>query len=180
MPPAVTPSVEANLSVETWHVQALTKDHRRDNFDCGEPSLNDYLQKFVSQDAKRSLTRAFVLSRPTELQVMGYYTLSALSVHRDRFPGEQAKKLPRYPIPAVLLGRLAIDRSAQGKKLGEHLLIDALKRTATASATIGVYAMIVEALHERAAAYYANFGFITLQEQPLTLFMPMETILQLP
>ena len=89
-------------------------------------------------------------------------------------------KLPRYPIPAVLLGRLAVDRSVQGKKLGEYLLIDALKRVAAASATIGVHAVVVDALNERAAAYYLGFGFAAFHGHPLTLFLPLETVLKLP
>ena len=173
-------NVGVNLSAEIWRVQALEKSHRRENFDCSDPDLNEYLQRFVSQDSKRSLTRAFVLVQAENQTVRGYYTLSATNIQREKFPTDQVKKLPRYPIPAVLLGRLAIDSSLQNQGLGEYLLIDALKRVALASATIGVYAVMVDASSDRAAAYYRSFGFIALAEQPRTLFLPMETILQIP
>ena len=88
--------------------------------------------------------------------------------------------MPHYPIPAVLLGRLAVDRSVQGKGLGEFLLVDALKRVAAASQTIGVHAVLVDALHEAAAAFYAAYGFVPLVDRPLTLFLPLATVRRLP
>ena len=173
-------SAEAHLLDETWRVQALAKTHRREGFDCSDQTLNEYLLRFVSQDSKRALTRAFVLVKGRGQTVQGYYTLSATNIQRERFPTEQAKKLPRYPIPAVLLGRLAINNNLQGQGLGEYLLIDALKRVRMASVTIGVHAVMVVALSDRAAQYYRNFGFIALAEQPRSLFLPMETIVQIP
>ncbi len=174
------PSAEANLPDDRWRVQAWSKAHRREGFDCGEPTLNEYLHQFIGQDTRRSLTRSFVLTRKDELRVFGYYTLSAFSIERERFPVELIKKLPRYPIPAILLGRLAVDQLMQGQRLGAYLLIDALKRIAAASATIGVYAVVVEALHDRAAAFYRDFGFTALNEQRHTLFLPMETVVNIP
>lgn len=166
-----------------WLIQALVKEHQRKGFDCGDTDLNDYLAHFVSQDSKRSLTRAFVLiqdeAQEKDTLVRGYYTLSATNIQREKFPTEQAKKLPRYPIPAVLLGRLAVSNQLQGKGLGAFLLVDALKRVARASATIGVYAVLVDASSEKAAQYYQDFGFIALNDQPRTLFLPMETIAQI-
>jgi GNAT superfamily N-acetyltransferase len=169
-----------------WQVEALSKEHQRQDFNCGDLELNGYLQRYVHQDSKRSLTRAFVLiqtdvhgTRPKDPATKGYYTLSATHIQREKFPTEQAKKLPRYPIPAVLLGRLAVDHQLQGKGLGAFLLVDALKRVARASATIGVYAVMVDASSDRAAQYYQDFGFLTLKDQPRTLFLPMDTVLQI-
>jgi GNAT superfamily N-acetyltransferase len=167
------------LPIEVWRVQALEKAHRRDGFDCGDAALNEYLLHYVGQDTRRSLTRAFVLTRDGEPDVHGYYTLAATSVSREKFPERQALKLPQYPIPAVLLGRLAVARSVQGCGLGEHLLIDALKRVARASATIGVHAVLVDAKTEHASLFYRRFGFAPLPEQARTLFLPMATVLQL-
>lgn len=153
--------------------------HDRKGFVCGEPSLDEYVSRYVTQDIKRSLTRAFVLVQEGNRGVQGYYTLSATQIQRERFPAEQARKLPRYPIPAVLLGRLAVEQALQGKGLGEFLLIDALKRVALAAETIGVYAVIVVALNERAARFYSGYEFIPLPDTPHTLFLPLETIRQL-
>lgn len=167
-----------------WLVSALAKPHGRSTFECGEALLDEYIRRYVSQDSQRSLTRAFVLTGEVgagdESRVLGYYTLSAASIARERFPAEQAKQLPHYPIPAVLLGRLAVDRSVQGRGLGEFLLVDALKRVAAASQTIGVHAVLVDALHEAAAAFYAAYGFVPLVDRPLTLFLPLATVRRLP
>lgn len=170
----------AEASASAWHVEPLVKAHQRKDFDCQDADLNAYLQRFVTQDTKRSLTRAFALLRDGDPTVWGYYTLSATHIQREKFPTQQAKKLPRYPIPAVLLGRLAIDRRRQGQGFGAYLLVDALKRVARASATIGVYAVVVDASSDKAAQYYRDFGFIDLPEQARSLFLPMETIVQLP
>jgi GNAT superfamily N-acetyltransferase len=169
-------------AVAPWQVAALDKGHQRGAFECGESSLDDYIQRYVTQDAKRSLTRAFVLTGggAEPARVLGYYTLSATNIACERFPAQQAKKLPRYPIPAVLLGRLAVDRSVQGKGLGEYLLVDALKRVAAASMTIGVHAVMVDALHHAAAAFYAAYGFVPLADSKLTMFLPLDTARQLP
>ena len=164
----------AALGDEFWSVDALSSRHDREGFACGEASLDEYIARYVTQDIKRSLTRAFVLTREGEAAVLGYYTLSATHVQRERFPTKQARKLPRYPVPAVLLGRLAVTRALQGKGLGEFLLIDALKRVAFAAETIGVHAVLVEALNERAAGFYRAYGFIPLAHTPLMFFLPLD------
>lgn len=164
-----------------WQVSALTRRHDRGAFECGEAALDEYIRRYAGQDGQRSLTRTFVLTGAgDESKVLGHYTLSAASIARERFPAQQAKKLPRYPIPAALLGRLAADRSVQGQGLGEFLLVDALKRVAAASQTIGVHAVMVDALSPAAAAFYAAYGFVPLADRTLTLFLPLETVRQLP
>jgi GNAT superfamily N-acetyltransferase len=168
------------LSADSWQIQSLGTNHQRAHFDCGEASLNEYLRQYVTQDAKRSLTRAFVLTSTNSKKVLGYYTLSAASIQRERFPAAQAKKLPRYPIPAVLLGRLAVDAALQGQGCGEFLLVDALKRVGQAAATIGIHAVLVDAFSDRAAKYYQSFGFIPLTSPVRTLFLPIEVIENLP
>lgn len=166
-------NVRVHLLAEVWRLEGLAKTHRRENFNCSDEVLNAYLHRFVGQDSKRSPTRAFVLVNGKDQAVQGCYTLSASNIEREKFPTEQAKKLPRYPIPAVLLGRLAIANTLQGEGLGEYLLIDALKRVRMASATIGVYAGMVDASSDRAAGYYRSFGFIALAAgQPRSLFLP--------
>jgi hypothetical protein len=97
-----------------WLVSAFdSKAHDRTAFSCGAPELDRYLREHASQDIKRDIARVFVAVRPEATTVCGYYSLSATSFQRDELPAEQAKKLPRYPVPAVLLGRLAVDHDAQ-------------------------------------------------------------------
>lgn len=91
-------------------------------------------------------------------------------------PVDIIRKLPKYPIPAVLLGRLAVDQSMQGKKLGAILLVNAMKRALLASATIGMYALVVDAKNEKAQSFYQHFGFLPLVDQAMRLFIPLDTI----
>ena len=92
---------------------------------------------------------------------------------------EQARKLPRYPVPAVLLGRLAVDRTAQGSGLGEFLLMDAMCRTLLATQVMAVHAMVVDAKDASAARFYRKYGFLAFPNNTQRLFLPMATIRQL-
>jgi hypothetical protein len=106
----------------SWQVVAFdSKVHDRTAFSCGTPELDRYLREHASQDIKRDVARAFVVLRPEITTVCGYYSLSATSFQRDALPAQHAGKLPRYPVPAVLLGRLAVDRDTPGSGLGEFL-----------------------------------------------------------
>ena len=133
------------------------------DFDCGEQTLNEYLQRYASQDIKRGVARAFVAT-PQELpdRIAGFYTLSASSIAAEIIPEKLRKKLPRYPVPVALLGRLAVDKSFHGRGLGSILLVDACKRVNTASASLGVAAIVVDAKSAKAAAFYQHFGFVEL------------------
>ena len=102
--------------------------------------------------------------------------LEAGQVERASFPPAITKKLPKYPIPVVILGRLAVDHTVQGKNLGERLLQDALDRCLTASSSIGIYAIVVDAINERARTYYEKFGFLPMVDSPLRAFLPLVTI----
>ena len=159
-------------------IAPLGKQHDRKSFDCGEPSLTQYLHQYASQDIRRRVNRVFAASPPdAPRQVIGYYSLSAGGLDATDLPEEFRRRLPRYPIPVVLLGRLlAVAKSHQGKGLGSILLADALQRIAQASQVMAVYAVIVDALNDRAAQFYRRFGFIPLPSQPLKLFLPMESV----
>jgi GNAT superfamily N-acetyltransferase len=158
-------------------ISALNKSHQRKSFDCGELSLNQYLHQYASQDIKRRINKVFVASPPeTPQQIIGYYSLSAGSLDANDLPDDLSRRLPRYQVPVVLLGRLAIDKSHQGQGLGAILLVDALQRIAQATQVLAVYAIVVDALNNRAAEFYQQFGFISLPSQPLKLFLPMNSI----
>ena len=155
-------------------IAALNTGHLRKAFDCGEPSLNSYLQRYARQNIKHRINRVFVAT-PINLEktIVGYYTLSAGSINVDDLPPEQKRRLPQYPVPVALLGRLAIDKQYQGQRLGSILLADAVQRVEQASEVLAVYAIVVEALNTSVAEFYQTFGFIPFNNQPLKLFLPM-------
>jgi len=149
-----------------YSIAPLGSNVDRAAFTCGEPALDDYLQRHASQDVKRGVARVFVacpVGQPQ--QVAGYYTLSAASVSVQTLPEAWRKKLPRYPVPVALLGRLAVSQQTQGMGLGSILLADACKRVAAASQTLAVAAIVVDAKNEEAAAFYRHFGFLELPGQ---------------
>jgi GNAT superfamily N-acetyltransferase len=108
-----------------YHIEPLSPQHDRAAFDCGEPSLNDFLHRYARQNDEKGLGRTYVAVLPDERHIYGYYTIASGSLQFDTIP----EKLPRYPIPVVLLGRLAVDQEAKGQGLGKALLADALKRS---------------------------------------------------
>ncbi|OAI02941.1 hypothetical protein A1353_14885 [Methylomonas methanica] len=155
-------------------IEALGASHLRKAFDCGVSSLNIYLQQYARQNVKHRINRVFVATDISEPQtILGYYTLSAGSVRADDLPAEHNRRLPNYPVPVALLGRLAVDQQHQGQRLGTILLADAVQRVEQASAVMAVYAIVVDALTPAAAEFYRQFGFIAFAGQPLKLFLPL-------
>ena len=156
-------------------IEPLGSQHDRAAFSCGEPALDNYIRRQASQDARRRVARIFVALGDTPGRIAGYYTLSAASFEKDELPADLAKRLPHYPVPAAVLGRLAIDRAHQGRGLGETLLLDAIRRVVRASATIAVYAIVVDAKNDRARGFYERYGFRTFATLPRRLFLPIQT-----
>jgi len=141
--------------------------HDRRSFTCGSQSLDQYLREQVTQDARRRVATCFVALGP-DGDIAGYYTLAPTAIALDALPPERARKLPRYPVvPALLLGRLAIASSHQGKRLGAAMLADAISRATRAE--ISGYAMVVDAKDETAARFYEYLEFMRLPGDPLRL-----------
>ncbi|WP_175743595.1 GNAT family N-acetyltransferase [Burkholderia ambifaria] len=154
-------------------VAALDAAHDRIGFECGTPALDRYLRETVTQDVRRRVAACFVMLEGNI--VAGYYTLSAASIALADLPHEMARKLPRYPaIPAVRMGRLAVDRRYRGRGLGAALLVNALRRAA--SSEIPAVALTVDAKDKGAATFYEHFGFQSLTHDPLALFLPLATV----
>ncbi len=155
-------------------IEALNASHQRKAFDCGEASLNSYLQQYARQNVKHRINKVFVASDINAPQaILGYYTLSAGSIRADDLPPEHKSRLPHYPVPVALLGRLAVDKNHQGQRLGTILLADAVPRVEQASTVMAVYAIVVDALNLSAAKFYQQFGFIAFPGQSLKLFLPL-------
>jgi ribosomal protein S18 acetylase RimI-like enzyme len=110
--------------------------------------------------------------------IAGYYTLSAASFARQQLPEAVAKRLPHYPVPAAILGRLAVDLRYQGRGLGELMLADAIKRVLRASETLAVHAIVVDAKNDRAKAFYERYGFVAFVDAPDRLSLPLESVLK--
>jgi len=162
------------MSGEPFKLMPLDGTHDRATFNSDSEPLNRYLQHQVTQDIRRRAAACFVaLADPT--RIAGYYTLASASLLLADLPASTRKKLPRYPtVPAVRMGRLAVDQAYQGQGLGGALLADALDRAARAE--IAAYALLVNAKDDAAAAFYRHHGFIALPNSPLALFLPLATI----
>ena len=162
-------------------VESLAGRHDRQSFRCGEPSLDRYIQRQASQDARRRISRVFVATDSgNSAAILGFYTLSAAAVEARTLPPELARKLPKYPLPAALIGRLAVDKRYQRQNLGKYLLMDALARILLASSSIAVHAVVVDVvvdvIDEQAECFYERYGFQKLPGLAKRLFIPLKTI----
>ena len=155
-----------------YRIELLTTKHNREAFDCGEESLNDFLKRFARQNNEKGLGRTYVAVVNDEPRIYGYYTIANGNIGFDTIP----EKLPRYPIPVVHLGRLAVDEAAKGQRLGKALLADALKRAVKLADQIGIYAVEVYALSENAKEFYLKFGFVQMLDDEMHLYLPMKKI----
>ncbi len=146
--------------------------HDRGGFSCGKAPLDRFLREQADQERRRGVSQTYVLANGRE--ILGFYSLAATSVDLSLVPPEIGKKLPRYPVvPAILLGRLAVDARCAGQGRGEHLLADALRASFETSKKIGAAFVIVDALDKDAAAFYAYMGFCPFQDRPQKLFLRM-------
>lgn len=152
----------------------LSASHDRTTFHCHSEPLNRYLREQASQDIRRRVAACFV-ALTQDQRIAGYYTLASASLLLTDLPANISKKLPRYPtVPAVRMGRLAIDKSFTGQGLGGALLADALDRAARAE--IAAFALVVDAKDNAAVSFYQHHGFIALPDSPMTLFLPLATV----
>lgn len=150
--------------------------HDRSGFACGQAGLDEYLRRYASQSLRNHLARVYV-AEDENGKVLGYYTLSAASLSHEELSDNFARRLPKYPVSAVLIGRMASDRRARdaGLRIGSRLLIHALKQALRAADTIGVQCVIVDSKPE-AVAFYQRFGFVPLKADGLKLYLPISTV----
>lgn len=155
----------------------LADGHDRAGFTCGVESLDRYLQTQAGQDVRRRANGVFVLaSKGDPSRVLGYYTLCATALAPGDVPEAARKHIPRYPmVSATLIGRLAVAKDRQGQRLGAILLSDALRRALVSAETVGSSMVVVDAVDEGAAAFYAAHGFVRLPDS-MRLVLPMRTV----
>ena len=158
-----------------FRIEALAPEHDRAGFSCGSDALDRYLREQASQDMRRRTSVCYVAVETRSGAIAGYYTLAASSVPLTDISEAMAKKLPRYPlVPVARLGRLAVGVAFKGQQLGAALLWDAGSRAIQSG--MGVFALVVDAKDEVAAAFYPHHGFTAFSSHPLTLVLPIATL----
>jgi predicted GNAT family N-acyltransferase len=152
--------------------------HDRAAFSCEHEALNAYIKQQASQDIKKHIAAVFVLTLDGKI-IAGYYTLSQYAVDSSSVPEETMRRLglPKYKeLPATLLGRLARSLDFKRQRVGELLLMSALKQSLDHSRRIASMAVVVDAKDEAASSFYRKYGFVELPDHPNRLFLPMKTV----
>lgn len=150
----------------------LTAAHDLDGFSCGEPVLDEWLKRRALANNVAGASRTYVVAEPN-LVVCGYYAIAAGSVARER-ASRGVRRNMSDPIPVLVLGRLAVDERHQGRRLGAALLKDAVQRAQGVALQVGVRALLVHALHDKARAFYLQYGFQDTPLDPMTLLLPLK------
>ncbi len=153
-------------------IEALAPEHGRAGFVSGVEPLDRYFREQASHDVRRRVTACYVAVEAATHKIAGFYNLSASSVPLAEVPEQLARRLPRYSaVPVACIGRLAVHQDYRGQKLGAALLWDAIVRALRAE--MGVFALVVDAKDDQAAAFYRHHGFIALSSLPKTLVLPL-------
>ena len=162
------------LGTPEFTIDKLHRAHDLSGFDCANTTLNEWLKKFAWTNQQSDSARTYVALSGD--RVVGYYALTTGSVHKHESPQRIAKGLANHPIGVVLLARLAVDRSQQGKGLGKALLFDALTRIEEAAEIVGVRAVLVHAIDEPARRFYLHFGFEESPVNPYQLLLLLKDL----
>lgn len=156
--------------------ELLGPHHVLAGFHSGEPSLDSWLRDRARGAAAAGSARAYVIVDAEQERVVGYHALTVASIKHEEATPRARKGMPRHPIPVVLLARLAVDRSVQGRGIGSFLLRDAMTRTAAAADGFGIRALLVHALHDEARAFYLRHRFEPSPTDDLHLMMLIKDI----
>jgi GNAT superfamily N-acetyltransferase len=160
--------------MQTGAPEPLTASHRLDDFECGEPVLDEWLKRRALANQSSGASRTFVVTDEGG-RVCGYYAMAAGAVSHQLATSRVRRNMPD-PVPVMVLARLAVDRRAQGNYLGASLLQDAVSRAVAVSQNVGVRALLVHALHERARQFYEHFGFQPSPTHPMTLMLRLSAV----
>ena len=159
-----------------WQVEPYANQPGRETFSCGNAVLDRYLRELAGQQARRNIASLVVALDAGSGRISGFYTLSSYAVSSADLPSSSQRGFPRV-VPATLLGRLAVDRNFQGLGMGAALLSHAVARAVSASELVASAVIVVDAIDEDAAGFYAMYGFASFREQPLRLFIPVRSAL---
>lgn len=157
-------------------VEKIRAEHDTENFDCGKAELNRFLSRFAFVSHRAHTAQTYVVCRGK--RVVGYYSLTVGQISHSNAPARISQGIANYPIPLMILARLAIDKTEQGRGLGAALLKDALIRSVKAADITGIRALFVHAKDEQAIAFYEHFNFRPSPTDPQHLFLLMKDILK--
>lgn len=153
---------------------------RKSTFNCGKPELDEWLRSYAGQQERSNNTRTFLAVPSGSAVVVGYYATTTYRIELDEQSVELGAGRRRYPIPAVLLARLAVDQRWGGCGIGRQLLVDALHRMAEASRAVGFEVVVVDAIDDSAVTFYTRYGFVPFASHPRKLFLPTKHLLATP
>ena len=163
-------------------VELDKKAHCRESFDCGDKELNSFIKERAANQAESKVNKTYVLpagetQADGKAPICAFYTISISTIRRESLPKEHAKKLPAYPVPAILIAQLAVDQKHQKKRLGELTLVAALRKINDVVQLLPACAMIVDCHNDR-SSFYTQYGFLFLEEHngKARLFLPMAQV----
>lgn len=161
-------------------IEEITKQHNRDNFDCGSHELNQFLKQQARQAGSRHISKTYVACYEEKpVNIIGFHTLTGYSVIAP--PEHKLYRKYSHPLSAVKLARLAVDKEHQGNKLGQHLLIDAIHRTVVVAEQIAAIGLFVDPMNEAIMPFYEQFGFLKVnieQTKDIEMWLPISTCIK--
>lgn len=164
------------MTVPIWHEEAITKKHDRKAFDCGDPDLNPFLQRYARQSHEQGGAKTFLAIDDRDGQTIhGFYSLAPAALTYQKTPEIVRRGLAQHDVPGFRLARLATDLRQQGRGLGGQLLAAAALRCIRVAREVGGVILIIDAKSDRAVAWYASYGALPLTDAPRTLVMPLST-----
>jgi GNAT superfamily N-acetyltransferase len=164
------------MTVPPWHEEAITKNHNRAAFDCGDAELNTFLQRYARQSHNQGAAKTFLAIEDTTNAILGFYSVAPAALAYHQAPAIVRRGLARHEVPGFRLARIAVDRAYQGQSLGGQLLLAAGRRCLMAAAIVGGTVLVIDAKNDRAAAWYASYGALPLLDAERTLVLPLATI----
>ena len=160
-----------------WREEPIGRHHDRKSFDCGDEDLNTYLRRYARQNHESGGAKTFVAVPAAEpARILGFYAISPGAIAFADVPGNLTRKLGHYDVPVFRLGRLAVDRSVQGRGLGGDLLLAAGARALAVASEVGGVALAIDAQNRDAARWYERFGAVPLLDDPLKLILPLAVV----
>ena len=162
--------------IPPWREEPISRAHDRENFRCGEPDLDEFLKRHARKNHERGVSKTFVAVEPDTATVLGFYSLSPVSLAFSEAPEAVRRGLGRYDVSGFRLGRLAVSRDMQGLGLGGQLLLAAGRRCLRVAREVGGTMLLIDAKNDRAAGWYETYGALRLDDRPLTLVLPLATI----
>ena len=165
------------MSLPAWHEEPVLKKHDRKSFDCGDPPMNEFLQRYARQSHESGAAKTFLaIANADNKTILGFYSLAPGAMACADTPETVRRGLARHDVPGFRLARLATDLRWQGQGLGGQLIASAARLCIRVAAEVGGVVLIIDAKNDRAAQWYANYGAVRLSNRPLTLVMSLATL----